>query len=177
MLSNLWINKVPFSPCVGCLVHAGFSDSWVSIKGNIMSTLINAITVYPGFSIIITGHSLGAAVATLAAGDLRTQGFQLSLVSFMTRVLKPTDILVVHIRLSDGRQSGFRGFCDQTREQLQSHPRDRPSTEAARLPARILSHELRVLDHICGGCISDQQERQSKQWGHQLLWKSRNVDL
>jgi thioesterase domain-containing protein len=36
----------------------------------------------PGYKIISTGHSLGAAVATLAAAEFRNQGLSVDLVCF-----------------------------------------------------------------------------------------------
>ena len=85
-LSNLNIKMVPYSTvpankCAGCSVHEGFLDSWLGIRDLVGLALSNARKDYPGYQIVLTGHSLGASIASIAAGDLRTQGFQLSLVS------------------------------------------------------------------------------------------------
>lgn len=80
-LTNLNIGLVPFPECSGCLVHAGFYDSWSSVRPLIMSTLASAVEQHPEYSVVVTGHSLGGAIATLAAGELRSQGHRLSLVS------------------------------------------------------------------------------------------------
>ena len=50
----------PNSP--GCLVHAGFADGWDPVKDRVTSLLANREDV-----LLMTGHSLGAALATLAA--------------------------------------------------------------------------------------------------------------
>ena len=50
----------PNSP--GCLVHAGFADGWDPVSDRVTSLLANREGV-----LLMTGHSLGAALATLAA--------------------------------------------------------------------------------------------------------------
>lgn len=54
----------PQSP--GCLVHAGFADCW-----NSASHQVNALLAKREGTLLITGHSLGAALATLAAVSAR----------------------------------------------------------------------------------------------------------
>lgn len=36
---------------------------------------------YPSYSLVVTGHSLGAAIATIAAAQLRNEGHPAALVS------------------------------------------------------------------------------------------------
>ena len=88
-LNNLNIKLVPYSECSGCAVHAGFYDSWLGLRDLVGVALTNARNNYPGYQIVLTGHSLGAAIATIAAGELRTQGFQLSLVSIILMIGYP----------------------------------------------------------------------------------------
>ena len=61
----------PDSKYPGARVHSGFLDSYADIA----STIRGAITVlrkrYPQARIIVMGHSLGGAVATLCAADLK----------------------------------------------------------------------------------------------------------
>ncbi|KAK4924562.1 hypothetical protein LTR66_016451 [Elasticomyces elasticus] len=68
--------------CDGCQVHAGFFDSWTSSRDGVSQALAQAHQQYPGYTLVTTGHSLGAAVATLAAADLRQQGFNIALYTY-----------------------------------------------------------------------------------------------
>lgn len=84
-LSN-WIANVnldfnDFDACDDCQVHAGFLSSWQDSKGQIVDALTQARARNPSYSIIFTGHSLGGAISTLAAAELRQQGFNAALVN------------------------------------------------------------------------------------------------
>ncbi|KAL8754080.1 MAG: hypothetical protein Q9184_005230 [Pyrenodesmia sp. 2 TL-2023] len=57
--------------CDGCRVHRGFKNSWGEIKTAVVDNMRKATELHPDYRIVVTGHSLGGAVATLAAGDLR----------------------------------------------------------------------------------------------------------
>ncbi|KAL7937270.1 alpha/beta-hydrolase [Trichoderma chlorosporum] len=65
-----------------CEVHDGFNDAWQEVAPAATDALNQAVAANPTFEIVSTGHSLGAAVATLAAAFLRTQGFAIDLVTF-----------------------------------------------------------------------------------------------
>ncbi|KAF7677243.1 hypothetical protein GT037_005455, partial [Alternaria burnsii] len=73
-------NRVPTTICDGCDAHQGFWDSWLSVRDGIFSTVKNAVAANPGFSVVCTGHSLGGAIASLAAADLRNAGYNATLV-------------------------------------------------------------------------------------------------
>lgn len=66
--------------CTGCLVHDGFWDSWFEARAGVMKSIMAAAKDYPTYQLVVTGHSLGGAIATLAAAQLRTEGHTAALV-------------------------------------------------------------------------------------------------
>jgi putative lipase involved disintegration of autophagic bodies len=60
------------SGCTDCRVHAGFLAAWQSVESTISASVKNEIATYPGYQIVITGHSLGAAIAALLVRRLST---------------------------------------------------------------------------------------------------------
>ncbi|OPB37243.1 extracellular lipase-like protein [Trichoderma guizhouense] len=66
----------------GCEVHDGFNDAWNEVASAATDALTQARAANPSFEIVSTGHSLGGAVATLAASVLRTQGFAIDVYTF-----------------------------------------------------------------------------------------------
>lgn len=81
-LGNLDIEMAPWPFCASCTVHAGFYDSWKSVKPQVESTLNTATQTWPSYAVVATGHSLGGAIAALAAAELRTTGIPVSLYTY-----------------------------------------------------------------------------------------------
>ncbi|KAJ9621281.1 hypothetical protein H2203_007333 [Taxawa tesnikishii (nom. ined.)] len=81
-ISNINILFKDWSLCSGCRVHAGFLESWTATRNDVAAPLKAAVAANPGYPIVATGHSLGAAVATLAAAELRTQGYNVGLYTY-----------------------------------------------------------------------------------------------
>ncbi|EGF77492.1 hypothetical protein BATDEDRAFT_91713 [Batrachochytrium dendrobatidis JAM81] len=50
-------------------VHAGFQNSYMVAREEVLTVIQQTVAKYPDYQIIFTGHSLGAAVASLAAVD------------------------------------------------------------------------------------------------------------
>ncbi|KAJ5279381.1 hypothetical protein N7478_004753 [Penicillium angulare] len=74
-----WIADVEFpytdpKLCDGCFAELGFWSSWTAVRDPISKVLNETIAANHDYELVVTGHSLGAAVATLAAADLRTKG-------------------------------------------------------------------------------------------------------
>lgn len=61
--------------CDGCLAELGFWSSWKLVRDDIIKELKEVVAQNPEYELVVVGHSLGAAIATLAATDLRGKGY------------------------------------------------------------------------------------------------------
>ncbi|KAL5391502.1 hypothetical protein DPSP01_001366 [Paraphaeosphaeria sporulosa] len=68
--------------CTNCTVHTGFYTSWLHTRKAILPQLTEAINQHPDYEIVLVGHSLGGAVAALAALDLRARGWNPTITTF-----------------------------------------------------------------------------------------------
>ncbi|KAJ5101724.1 hypothetical protein NUU61_003946 [Penicillium alfredii] len=74
-----WISDAAFpytdpDLCTGCQAELGFWSSWKLVRDPITKALNSTAAQHPDYELVVVGHSLGAAVATLAAADLRGRG-------------------------------------------------------------------------------------------------------
>nr|KAJ3421731.1 hypothetical protein HK105_002470 [Polyrhizophydium stewartii] len=53
----------------GLKVHGGFQDVYLGVRTTVQNTIADLLAQNPGFSVYFTGHSLGGALASLAAID------------------------------------------------------------------------------------------------------------
>ncbi|KAI2614647.1 alpha/beta-hydrolase [Hypoxylon fragiforme] len=63
--------KEPNHTCYNCTVHMGFLTSWRIAKTVVLPALKPLHQQYPNYPIYLVGHSLGGAVAALAALELK----------------------------------------------------------------------------------------------------------
>jgi hypothetical protein len=68
--------------CENCTVHMGFRDSWRNSRRIILPHIANATRDYPGYKLILVGHSLGGAVAAIAGLDLLARGYSPEVTTF-----------------------------------------------------------------------------------------------
>ncbi|KUM60987.1 hypothetical protein ACN42_g6149 [Penicillium freii] len=77
-----WIANINFgltdasSICSDCEAHSGFLESWEVVADDLTSKIEAAQTTYPGYTLAITGHSFGGALATLGGTVLRNAGYK-----------------------------------------------------------------------------------------------------
>jgi hypothetical protein len=67
--------------CSGCRAHSGFWQSWQESRPKVLEAITSARKTFPKNKIIVTGHSLGGAISTIAAADLRSNGIPIDLVN------------------------------------------------------------------------------------------------
>jgi len=67
--------QVPCDFGIGCLVHSGFYATWLDSQNVAVAGVTAAMAANPTYTLVITGHSLGAAIATIAGAYLRDSGF------------------------------------------------------------------------------------------------------
>jgi predicted lipase len=55
----------------GAMVHTGFYETYSSVSEQVIAAVNKTLQKYPNAHIVINGHSLGSALATLAALDIK----------------------------------------------------------------------------------------------------------
>ena len=71
-LTNIVYYRVQYEDIVGTQVHSGFYTAYSSVSYAVKSAVNDLISQYGGaIPILITGHSLGGALATFAALDIK----------------------------------------------------------------------------------------------------------
>lgn len=61
--------------CPNCTVHAGFMTSWRNTRCTIVPHVEQALNQFPDYELVLVGHSLGGAVAALAALEFQARGW------------------------------------------------------------------------------------------------------
>ena len=73
---------VPTDICSGCEVDQGFYNSWLEARTGVMSALKSAVAANPSYGVVVVGHSLGGAIAAIAAAELRNEGTSTDLYTY-----------------------------------------------------------------------------------------------
>ncbi|KAJ7633798.1 alpha/beta-hydrolase [Mycena polygramma] len=53
-------------------VHSGFLDAYNDVADTVLSTVEDQVAKFPAYTVVVTGHSLGGALASLGAVSLKT---------------------------------------------------------------------------------------------------------
>jgi putative lipase involved disintegration of autophagic bodies len=56
--------------CLLCKVHKGFHEAYHSVRDQVLTQVVSLVKLYPDTPLLITGISLGGALAALASIDL-----------------------------------------------------------------------------------------------------------
>jgi hypothetical protein len=68
--------------CDGCRIHNGFHASWHQISSRVIAQVKDVHTRFPSYEVVVTGHSLGGAIANVAAASLRKHGHTVTLYTY-----------------------------------------------------------------------------------------------
>jgi hypothetical protein len=81
-ITNFVFPTVPTTICPTCLASQGFWGSYLEAQKSVLAAITTAKAQYPDYKVVATGHSLGGALASLAAGVLRSQGITVDLYTY-----------------------------------------------------------------------------------------------
>ncbi|RYY81466.1 lipase family protein [archaeon] len=71
VLGDLNIALTTYAYCEDCEVHSGFFDAMSEVKEYVLQNVQALLATYePTYKVVVTGHSLGAALATLTSVEL-----------------------------------------------------------------------------------------------------------
>ncbi|VUC35744.1 unnamed protein product [Clonostachys rosea] len=62
--------------------HLGFYNAWVELSEDVRAAIDKAQSQYPDFRLKVIGHSLGGAIAAVAAAHLRSDGYDFDLYTY-----------------------------------------------------------------------------------------------
>lgn len=70
-IENLNFEKVPYIYCLRCEIHAGFLAAYAAVATQLTSKVKEILAAHPTAALLATGHSLGGALAMIAALELK----------------------------------------------------------------------------------------------------------
>lgn len=83
-LDDFEVKLVPYDsfPECNCKVHYGFYNSALGVTSKMIESVKSLRIKYPGYSVVITGHSYGAACGQLLAMELVKNGMNVKLYNY-----------------------------------------------------------------------------------------------
>lgn len=70
-MTNFNTMLTSYSDIINAKIHGGFNDAYNAVKDRVRAAALDLVNKYPTARILVTGHSLGGALATVAAADLK----------------------------------------------------------------------------------------------------------
>ncbi|KAI9029627.1 Lipadyou-2 [Phycomyces nitens] len=59
-----------YPPVTGTKIHTGFYKTYLEVQKHVLSVMMKEITAHPRYHVVVSGHSLGGALAIIGALDL-----------------------------------------------------------------------------------------------------------
>ena len=81
-LDDFEMRQVSYLYCNNCSVHYGFYNSALGIRNKTIDTIKILQKKYPLYTIILTGHSYGAAVCELLAMEIKKENINIQIYNF-----------------------------------------------------------------------------------------------
>ncbi|KAL4866218.1 hypothetical protein BDV12DRAFT_199411 [Aspergillus spectabilis] len=72
----------PGTDCSTCKVHAGFQSAYLSFADDVTAVIESHLSAHPGYSLTVTGHSLGGGVGAIATAALAGLGHKVTTYTF-----------------------------------------------------------------------------------------------
>ncbi|CUS15272.1 unnamed protein product, partial [Tuber aestivum] len=76
----LWKDASVF--CPNCKLHSGFYNAFINAFPPILTSVNSLRAQYPSYKLVVTGHSLGGALATITATEFRRLGYTTELYTY-----------------------------------------------------------------------------------------------
>ena len=73
---------VPTDICSTCTVDQGFYNSWLEARTGVLAALKSTAAANPTYEVVVVGHSLGGAIAAIAAAEIRNSGTNAELYTY-----------------------------------------------------------------------------------------------
>ncbi|KAF3767344.1 alpha/beta-hydrolase, partial [Cryphonectria parasitica EP155] len=98
----IWARE-PTDMCDGCWAHLGFLFAYSEVVDAVDASVAAATRLFPSYRLAVTGHSLGASVATLLGMHLRDAGYALDLYTYGSPRVG-NRALAAHVTRQPGRE-------------------------------------------------------------------------
>ncbi|OJJ56702.1 hypothetical protein ASPSYDRAFT_33769 [Aspergillus sydowii CBS 593.65] len=72
----------PGTDCSKCKVHSGFQEAYQTLADDVSAKIESELSAHSDYSLIVTGHSLGAGIAAIATAALTGLGHEMTTYTF-----------------------------------------------------------------------------------------------